>query len=247
MASRDIVQGHDLALSLVDLGGELSALHLIRIVVNPNQSSEVLGETRTLETMPSVVHEGWRNVLVLTGDLPDLPCEAMLHASRRGKPMISPVSGEVVFSDGLRFSRHEALSASHGRKALSRSPLPIPGWTQHRFGIHPASHGPFEVESDRGNRIHMVMVAHSNPFYGPDTSIDSERRAFHDSVIASDLLGQREFSWGEVFCRLDTTEKKDWLVIAYAAGPQIPLHRAGLLRQLYEREPVRDGRDLRGQ
>lgn len=64
------------------------------------------------------------------------------------------------------------------------------------------------------------------------------RIAFPESVIGSDLPGQREFSWGEAFCRLDTEHNKDWLIIVYTVGPRIPLHRAELLRELYEHEPV---------
>ena len=81
--------------------------------------------------------------------------------------MISPVSGEVVFADGLRFSPHEALSANHIRDARSHSLLPIPGWTQHLLGVHPSHHGPFEVEaiSDRESRIQAVLVAHIHSFY----------------------------------------------------------------------------------
>jgi len=159
--------------------------------------------------------------------------------------MISPVSGEVVFSDGLRFSPHEALSASHIQDARSHSLLPIPGWTQHRLGIHPSKHGPFEVEavSDRDSRIQAVLVAHAHSFYRPDTPNDSERRAFHEGVIGSDLLGQREFSWGEAFCRLDPDHNKDWLVIVYTAGPQIPLQRAELLRHLRGHVLVPDSRN----
>jgi len=160
-------------------------------------------------------------------------------------PMISPVSGEVAFFDGLRFGPHEALSESHVRDARSHTMLPIPGWTQHLLGIHPSDHGSFEVEavSDRDSRIQAVLVAHSHSFYQPDTPSDSERRTFHESIIGSDLLGQREFSWGEAFCRLDTTHNKDWLVIVYTVGPQVPLHRAELLRHLREHEPVPGSRN----
>src|SRR3954462_2189054 len=119
--------------------------------------------------------------------------------------MISPVSGEIAFSDGLRFSPHEPLSNERAPDIRSHS-LPISGWTQHFLGVHPSDHGPFEVEavSDGDNRIQAVLVAHSHSFYDPHTPKDSERRAFHESVIGTDLLGQHGFSWGEAFCRLDT-------------------------------------------
>jgi hypothetical protein len=159
--------------------------------------------------------------------------------------MISPVAGEVVFSDGLRFSPHEPLSASHIQDARSHSRLPIPGWTQHILGVHPSEHGSFEVEavSDRDSRIQAVLVAHSHSFYQPGTPNDSERRAFHESIIGSDLHGQQEFSWGEVFCRLDVEHNKDWLAVVYTVGPQVPLQRAELLRHLREYEPVPNSRN----
>jgi hypothetical protein len=34
-------------------------------------------------------------------------------------------------------------------------------------------------------------------------------------VISADLSGQREFTWGEVRCRLDAQANKDWLVVSY--------------------------------
>lgn len=40
---------------------------------------------------------------------------------------------------------------------------------------------------------------------------------------------------GEV---VDIEHNKDWLIVVYTVGPQIPLHRAELLRELYEHEPV---------
>ncbi|HSI15763.1 MAG TPA: hypothetical protein VK961_27190 [Chthoniobacter sp.] len=118
--------------------------------------------------------------------------------------------------------------------------LPIPGWTQHLLGVHPSEYGLFEVEavSDRDSHIQAVLLAHSHSFYQSDTPSDSERRTFHEGVIGSDLLGQREFSWGEAFCRLDTGNNKDWLVIVYTIGPQVPLPRAELLRHLREHEPI---------
>jgi hypothetical protein len=37
-----------------------------------------------------------------------------------------------------------------------------------------------------------------------------------------------------VFCRLDITQNKDWLVVVYAAGPPVPMNRPHLLRALFE-------------
>jgi hypothetical protein len=109
--------------------------------------------------------------------------------------------------------------------------------------VHPSDRGSFEVEavSDRDSRIQAVLVAHSHSFYQRGTPNDSERRAFHESVIGSDLHGQQEFSWGKAFCRLDTEHNTDWLVVVYTVGPQVPLHRAELLRYLREHAPVPNG------
>jgi hypothetical protein len=157
-------------------------------------------------------------------------------------PMISPVTGEVLFSDGVRFSPHDPLSRRHLHHARAHVSLPIPGWTQHFLGIHPSDRGSFEIEAVSGpeSRIQAVLLAHSHSFYQPDTPNDSERRAFHQGVIAADLCGQREFSWGQAFCRLEPTPNKDWLVVVYSIGPPVPLYHAALLRHLREHEPVPD-------
>lgn len=154
--------------------------------------------------------------------------------------MISPVSGEVVFTDGLRFSPHEALSASHLKDAHEHNPLRIPGWTRHVFGFHPSEKGSFEVValSDEVGRVMAVMLAYSHPFYLPGTPDDSERRAFHEGILTSDLLGQSEFTWGEVFCRFDTQQGKDWLILVYTVGPLVPLQSAEIVRHLYEHEEL---------
>src|SRR5215218_2862323 len=101
--------------------------------------------------------------------------------------MISPVTGEVVFSDGLHLGPHESLSHSGDIRgeACSYSPLPIPGLTHHVIGVHASDHGSFEIEvvSDPESRIQMVFLAHSHPFYLPGTPNDSERRAFHEGIL----------------------------------------------------------------
>ena len=158
--------------------------------------------------------------------------------------MISPVTGEVIFSDGLRFRPHEPLRASHIRDACSHTQLPIPGWTQHLLGVHSSDHGSFEVEavSDRDSRIQAVLVSHSHYFYQPGTPDDLERRVFHEGVIGADLHGQREFPWGEAFCKLDTAHNQDWLVVIYTVGPQVPLHHAELRRYLYAHASLSENR-----
>jgi hypothetical protein len=154
--------------------------------------------------------------------------------------MISPVTGEVFFSDGLRFSAQEALSEKHICDARAHALLPIPGWTRHVLGVHPADRGDFEIEaiSDRDSRIQVVLLSHAHAFYELGTPSDSERRAFHEGILNLELFGQREYSWGEAFCRLEPQANRDWLVIVYALGGGIPLHAGVLLSQLYEHEPA---------
>jgi hypothetical protein len=155
--------------------------------------------------------------------------------------VISSILGEVSFLDGLLFRPHEVLGEAHLKKAESHSPLPIPGWTQHYLGTHDSDHGPFKVRavSDLNSHIHAVLVAHEHSFYSPDTPpLDSERRAYHEGVLARDLRGQREFAWGEVYCRLDPEQNKDWIVIVYAEGPQVPMKPSPVIQALYEHEPI---------
>ncbi|MEP6668588.1 MAG: hypothetical protein ABJF10_05510 [Chthoniobacter sp.] len=156
--------------------------------------------------------------------------------------MISPVTGEVVFDDGLHFAPHEELTERHIRDARSHLLLPIPGWTHHVLGTHASSAGPFEVEavSDRDSRIQVVLLSCATPPLPrlPSAAAGtSAHQLYHEIVIALDLFGQREFSWGEVFCRLDPAVRKDWLVIAYASGPHVPLPRARVVPHLHEHAP----------
>ena len=149
--------------------------------------------------------------------------------------MISRSNGEVTFV-GLRIVPQAvlALAGSQGTRAL-----PITGWTQHVLGVHQSDRGVFEVEvvSDQKRRVQIVLLAHHHPFYQKDTPEDSERRVFHEGVISADLAGQREFSWGQVFCRLDDKANKDWLVLAYTMGPRVPTQIAGVLEHLRAHEP----------
>jgi hypothetical protein len=157
--------------------------------------------------------------------------------------MIAPDTGEVGFHDGLRIRADDPLSAlveTLGEaEPLPTLPLPIPGWHQHRLGLHAGDRGTFEVElvSGPAGRVHLVFLAHSHPFYLPATPEDSERRAYHEGVIAADLRGQHEFSWGEVFQRLEIDGRKDWLIVSYAQGPRVPGPSLHQIPQLREHEP----------
>lgn len=157
--------------------------------------------------------------------------------------MIALATGEVDFEDGLRIRADEPLAALLATLAdpeqVTSIALPIAGWRQHRLGLHPSDRGTFEVETVSGpaGRVHLVFLAHSHPFYRPGTPEDSERRAYHEGVIATDLRGQREFTWGEVFPRLESDNSKDWLIVSYTQGPHVPQLPADLLQQLREHEP----------
>src|SRR5262249_55383914 len=131
--------------------------------------------------------------------------------------MIARSSGEVTFDD-LRIVPQAILAPAEVRRSHA---LPIPGWSQLVLGIRHFDRGLFEVEaiSDQQRRVQVVLVAHQHAFYQADTFNDSERRAFHQGLITTDLAAQREFSWGQVFCRLDSRSNKDWLLVAYTLGP----------------------------
>jgi len=149
--------------------------------------------------------------------------------------MISRSNGEATFQD-LRILPQAVLASVDTRQT---HPFPVPGWLHHLLGIRHSDRGTFEVEavSDLQRRIHVLLLAHSHPFYLADTPEDAERRAFHEEIISSDLAGQREFSWGQVFCRLDDKSNKDWLVLAYTLGPQVPMRAAEVLHHLHAHEP----------
>jgi len=151
--------------------------------------------------------------------------------------MISRGTGETQFND-LRISPQGLLPAT---AYVQTRRLPLPGWSGHRLGRHHSDQGWFEVEaiSDAEHRVQILLLAHSHPFYGAGAEGDAERRAFHEGIINSELTGQREFSWGEVLCRLDATANKDWLVLAFTPGPHVPRQSTDVLLGLsaYEDEP----------
>jgi hypothetical protein len=149
--------------------------------------------------------------------------------------MISRISGEVAFQ-GLQILPQAILPSSLAQKSRA---LPIPGWSGHILGLHHSDRGAFEVEvlSDADTRIQVLLLAHSHPFYERNTPGDTERRAFHEGLISSELAGQREFSWGEVLCRLDARANKDWLIIAYNQGPHITKEAPELLLHLLAHQP----------
>jgi len=153
--------------------------------------------------------------------------------------MINRVTGEVSFGDGFHIAPQRAIELSHATQTLS-----LKGWRRHILGIHPSEHGTFEVEalSTQQNQVQVVLLSHQHPFYDPGTTADADRRTFHEGVISSDLAGQREFSWGEVVCRLEATCNKDWLVIAYNRDAEVPLRAPEVRLRLFAHEDIPDER-----
>src|SRR5205085_10085516 len=113
--------------------------------------------------------------------------------------------------------------------------LPLKGWKRHILGFHRSDHGTFEVEalSAEEERVYVVLLSHSNSFYEKGTPDDAERRVFHEGVVSSDLAGQKEFTWGEVHCRLEPYFNQNWLVIAYSGGAKVPLPERDVILRLF--------------
>jgi hypothetical protein len=164
--------------------------------------------------------------------------------------MIIASTGEICF-EGLCLVPHapvksilvDAMRAMRNWAIVEKRRLPIEGWTQHLLGTYQSDHGDFDVEVVTGpeDRIEGVFLSHRHAFYERNTPGDAERRIFHDSIIATDLIGQREFPWGHVFCRVDNESNRDWLVVIYNPFSQVPLHAREVYRQLFAHEiPPRD-------
>lgn len=151
--------------------------------------------------------------------------------------MIVRATGEILFAKEFSLIPQELFMRRRPVRVLDRQALSVPGWTQHFLGVHASDHGAFEVEvvTDPSKHVQTVLLLHEHRFYRERAAQDSERRAFHEGVLAVDLAGQREFSWGEVFCRLDREAGRDWIVVAYALGPRVPMQVPEVPGQLVER------------
>lgn len=153
--------------------------------------------------------------------------------------MISRITGEVKF-ENLLITPQAIVPVGLRQKTRA---LPVPGWSRHQLGVHQSDLGAFDVEvlSDADGRVQLALLAHAHPFYERGTPGDAERHAFHEGIIDSELAGQREFSWGEVLCRLDQHANKDWLVVAYNQGPHVPIMFPEVLLHLHGRQPYPEG------
>jgi hypothetical protein len=160
--------------------------------------------------------------------------------------MIVRSTGEVSFEGRLRVSAHAPIAEvveGLPPTEVVMQPLPIEGWRQYSLGEHAGTLGVFRVEAVTGpeRRVEAVFLSHCHSFYETASPGDSERRAFHEGVIASELAGQREFPWGHVFCRLDAETPRDWLVVIYSPFSAVPLQRREVYRVLFEYEGVGEG------
>jgi hypothetical protein len=160
--------------------------------------------------------------------------------------MIHRATGAVDFRSGLHIAPHCSVRSLainiETSPIITTQKLSLKDWKRHVLGTHVSEHGTFEVEalSADEERIQVVLLSHQHNFYEPNTPDDAERRAFHEGVINADLAGQREFSWGEVLCRLELTPNKNWLVVAYISDAKVPLPDREVLLRLRAREDVPD-------
>ena len=130
------------------------------------------------------------------------------------------------------------MAAPKSSLRVKTQKLSLQEWKRHILGTHLSEHGTFEVEalSAHDDCVHVVLLSHLHPFYEPTTPEDAERRAFHEGVVNTDLGGQKEFSWGEVICRLEQPANKDWLVVAYNREARVPFPQKETILRLYARE-----------
>lgn len=171
--------------------------------------------------------------------------------------MIAPSNGEVSFKDGLCIKpfavMREVLSLLPDASRTQSRELPIQGWRQFKLGMHESNHGAFEVETSVGSedRVEAVFLSHCHSFYDMSANGDPERRIFHEGVIATELRGQREFSWGYVFCKLERTKNRDWLVVVFNPYSNVPKRerREAMILTAHEEiprdatEPIADQND----
>ncbi len=157
--------------------------------------------------------------------------------------MIAPGSGEVAFSSRFQITAHaavDALLSALPPRAYTKRPMPIEGWQQYVLGEHDANLGKFSVSIAAGpeRRVEAVFLSHCHSFYEKGTPEDSERRAFHEGVIATELFGQREFPWGHVFCRYEPKFHRDWLYLVYNPFSSVPLQEREIYKLLMEHETI---------
>lgn len=151
--------------------------------------------------------------------------------------MISRLDGEVSFSDGLVIRPQMPL---RDLPATSRDLAggSLMGWVMFTLGIHPSKHGDFAVEvacaTVDERPIFLVVLVSVDPFFQTAVEGDRERWVFHEGVLARELSGQREFSWGEAFCKYNREDRRNCLNVVYTAGPKVPGSALAALPSLVE-------------
>jgi len=105
----------------------------------------------------------------------------------------------------------------------------VEGWISFNLGVHLSDHGTLDVTAvtDTDSKLRIVILSQYRARF--EWTSAASRKAFHEGVIASDLGGQREFSWGRAL---------DWtaLILAYASGPHVSLEDEPVLSELFARE-----------
>jgi hypothetical protein len=151
--------------------------------------------------------------------------------------MISQLDGEVSFSDGLVVRPHMPSSdlLTSSSTLIGASEL---GWMAFRLGEHPSEYGNFLVEvacATEEDPVFLVVLVSTDPFFATPVEGDRERWIFHEGVLARELCGQREFAWGEAFCKYDRQDRRNCLNVVYVAGPKVPNSARGARPYLVER------------
>lgn len=203
------------------------------------------GAQRKGTTRTTSVSEITRTLIPLCIPLPS-PGDFVLRSPRASVHLfdvINRATGVVSFQSGLHISPHcsvQSLRAQNQDLKIESRNLSLKGWRRHILGFHPSDHGTFEVEalSAEAERVYLVLLSHSHSFYEKGTPDDAERRAFHEGIISSDLAGQKEFTWGDVRCRLETISNQDWLVIAYSRDANVPFPEQDVISRLFAHEKM---------
>ncbi|MEI6534970.1 MAG: hypothetical protein WCN98_06495 [Verrucomicrobiaceae bacterium] len=156
--------------------------------------------------------------------------------------MIDRVTGALNFKPGHEVRPHGMLPPEVPKNSM---PFQVDDIFIYVVGIWDSDHGPLVVGLvvNAERRIQGALLCHWVAHYRNRAPGDTERRAYHESIILIDLAGQREFPWGKVDCRHDNVDNRNWLVISYASGPQVPALPPEVFSHLSARESEYDIED----
>jgi hypothetical protein len=161
--------------------------------------------------------------------------------------MIAPHNGEVCFSDGIVIRAHTPIwKLPLQPEVLGQSDF---GWVYFTAGRHESEHGTFELELACSHldalEIFLVVLWSVEPFFEETSAQDRERAIFHEGILARDLRGQREFSWGEAFCKYNRKSYRSCLNVVYTAGPKVPAAPPAGLQVRWEHSSSENSSPLR--